>query len=350
MTAALSICIPCYHSTDLVLPTLRTVLSQTYKNFEIIACNDSSDDHAALKHLLDEVGDSRIKLFANPKNLGYPGNLRRCLQLAENDLVLLLGHDDLLLGDDLLASQMQFLAENPHVGAIARPYYWFDEDPEQPIRLTQKVSARIISASSPRADLIELICATGQLSGLVFRKSLATHGVHDHVFTSHVYPFLSILRTHDIAFWPEFTVAVRTTSSQTRYLSTIYHPSPTKTWVQLFNTIFPEERFAHVREIGINYLCVNYLGLAQIKNYGKMLDLCADIVSLVRYRPYNLLAPSFWILSLGALLTPRWLLRRLVDWFKSSLLRRYLSARQVLTSVPPVAGSRVSQPSQSPVP
>ena len=341
---ALSICIPAYKSVDLILPTLQTVLCQTYRDYEIVICNDSPQDHDQLEALLKQLGDPRITFFRNDQNLGYPGNLRKCIRLARNDLVFLLGHDDYLLGNTLLADLMQHLERHPELGGICRPYYWFGTDPRAPIRHTRKLAVSIVDITSATEDLQELIFASGQLSGLIFRKSLVTHDVHDHIFTAHVYPFLSILRQRPLGYWPEFTVAVRVASSQTRYLSTIYRPAPTKTWMDLMWTLFPEERFTKMRNAGIELMSRNYVGLAQIKNYGSMQDLIVDIGYLIKYRPANLLIPKFWLASLGALFIPRLMLRWLVDTYKGLFLKYVYARQHIMEGVPPVASGSVLTP------
>lgn len=56
-----SIIIPCYNSASYIEETLRSVISQTYSNIEIIIIDDGSTDNS--KDIIDSFDDSRIKYF-----------------------------------------------------------------------------------------------------------------------------------------------------------------------------------------------------------------------------------------------------------------------------------------------
>ena len=62
-----SILIPAYKSSYL-RKCLDSVLSQTYKNYEIIIVDDDSPED--LKSIVDEYPTSQIKYFRNEKNCG----------------------------------------------------------------------------------------------------------------------------------------------------------------------------------------------------------------------------------------------------------------------------------------
>ncbi|MEI6212120.1 MAG: glycosyltransferase [bacterium] len=318
----LSVCIPTYRGLDLIDATLATILAQDYHDFEVVICNDSPDDHAAMAAKIAAYRDPRLRFFANEVNLGYPCNLRKCTQLASHDILFLMGQDDLLLGEDVFRRVVDILNADPRIGCITRPYYWFHDAPRTPIRMVPKYHARIIDIRTDPAGLHAILETVGQLSALVYRRSLITEPFDSNVFTAHIYPFLSILKTHTCYYWPDFNLAVRTLSSQTRFLSSIYRPSPTKTWVEMCRRVFREPEFAAVRKATAKQAARNFVGLVQIRNYGHLIDFFADARYLVRYRPLNLLAPRFLCVFLGCALTPRPVLRWLVDAYKCQCLRR----------------------------
>jgi len=341
----LSVCIPTYHGLDLIDETLATILAQNYRDFEVVICNDSPDDHNAMSAKMASYGDPRLRFFTNEVNLGYPGNIRRCMELATHDILFLMGQDDLLLGDDLFTRIMEVLASHPEIGCIARPYYWFESDPHKPVRVEPKHPTRVIDIRTDPNEFLAVFRTSSQLSALVYRRHLITAPVHDHVFTAHVYPFLSILKTHSCYFWPEFNLAVRTVSSQCRSVSGIYHPAPTRTWAELFRTLFSEPEFAEVRRMGLQIMSRNFVGLVQIRNYGYMRDYFADAWWLVKLRPWNLFDPRFWAFFIGCACTPRFLLRRLSDGYKRHFLGSRL--RHILDGAPDVAGHGRPQAAQT---
>ena len=321
----ISVCIPTYKSTGTITETLDSILSQSMGDFEVVICNNSPEDHIALKEILDSYDDLRIKFYPNKRNLGYPLNLQKCVRKSKNNIIFLMGSDDVILGFDVFKKIVEIYKNNPEIGVITRPYYWFDNDVNIPIRYIPKCDRRVISLNDDKKYIGLLIETLGQLSGLVYRKDLITSGFNEHVFTAHIYPFLSILKTHKCYFWENFNIAVRTSSSQTRTLSYIYNPSPTKTWVEMFKNVFIEKKFNNVKNICVDYITsANYVGLVQIKNYGYYKDLLADIFYLIKYRKRNLVNLKFWFYVIGVLLIPRFILRRLVDLYKNSYNKKRL--------------------------
>lgn len=92
-----SILIPAYKSTYL-RECIESVLTQTYKNFEVIIVDDASPED--LKAIVDKYDDSRIKFYRNEKNCGainVVDNWNKCLSYAKGDFVICMGDDDMLL-------------------------------------------------------------------------------------------------------------------------------------------------------------------------------------------------------------------------------------------------------------
>lgn len=65
MNKLVTVVIPCYNADECIGSCLKSVLSQTYSNLEIIVINDASKDRTLLK--LQEYGkiDSRIRVLNN---------------------------------------------------------------------------------------------------------------------------------------------------------------------------------------------------------------------------------------------------------------------------------------------
>ena len=92
--ALVSIVIPTYNRPGHVLLTLKSVLAQTYPNFEVIVQDNASkvDLTAAIKQL----GDPRVRYFRNERNLGATRNFALGLSRATGEFVGLLADDDLI--------------------------------------------------------------------------------------------------------------------------------------------------------------------------------------------------------------------------------------------------------------
>ena len=64
-----------YNGEKYLCEQLDSILNQTYKDFELIICDDSSTDKTV--QIITSYKDSRIKLFINEKNLGLKRILKK---------------------------------------------------------------------------------------------------------------------------------------------------------------------------------------------------------------------------------------------------------------------------------
>ena len=81
---------------------VESVLSQTYKNWELILIDDHSNEADTLRSLTElAASDSRIVLAKDETRRGISAASNRGLALARGDWVVLLDHDDLLEPDAL---------------------------------------------------------------------------------------------------------------------------------------------------------------------------------------------------------------------------------------------------------
>ena len=320
-----SILIPTYNGAEVIGDTLRSILSQSFQNFEIIIQDDASTDNTV--EAVKALGESRITIFRNEKNLGYPGNLESLSKKGTGEIIYLMGQDDILGKGALQATHEEFkMSEN--IGAVARPYFWFDEKIEKPVRATKQMNPEkneIVTIKDDFERIILTIDVAGQLSGLAMRRKLMDTPFNEDIFPCHVYPFVAILKKHPIVFLKDYNLAVRIRSSQCRSVSSIYDKSPVQSWVDFANNIFPEKELEKLRKYFIkNYVARNYVGLVQIRNYAKYRYVPREILMLLKYRLENIWSPAFWFFSLGCVAMPPFLLIPLVDWYKRKINSRKL--------------------------
>jgi glycosyltransferase involved in cell wall biosynthesis len=323
-----SILLPAYKSANIIGETIDSILMQTFSDFELIICDDRSPDNTVEVIEKYAAKDKRIKLYLNPKNLGYTGNLEECRQKAAGKYLYLMGNDDIL---SPLALEKTFKAfqMDPDVGAVTRQFYSFeDKDINKPVRVfgwsLDQSKDCVYSISDSRKIFLSIYATVGQLSGLAMRREWIEEPVNKDVFPAHAYPFYSVIKKHKVVQLHDWLLAVRISSSQTRSLSSIYTPSPTYTWVKMFQHIFKGKKYQTEREWGIDYICHDYIGLVQIKNYGTLKQLLTEFGILIKYRKKNLINPKFWFFLLGVLITPRFILIPLSDWYKNQILARKL--------------------------
>jgi len=321
----LSICVPTYNGKDTVRKALESILAQSYQNFEIIISDDCSTDDT--EKVIRSFKDKRIKFFKNPKNLGYGQNLNTFRPRISGEIMVMMAQDDIMLKDALLKIVNAFLTDED-IGAVTRPYYQFESDPQIPVRYWPPPSTKkdLVISIFDQKELIEAaIRGTYLVSGLAFRVKFLDRPFHEHVFTSQAYPFFSIFKKHKIVYLKDYIVAVGIYQSQCRFKPAIYEPSPVETWIQVFAEVLKEKKYEKVRKICQDYVAQNYVGLVQIKNYSRFQDLIEEIFVHVKHRKKSLIDARFWFYTLACLLLPRVILRRITDLYKSKILSKFIA-------------------------
>ncbi len=311
---------PVYNGEKIVEPTIWSILNQSFKNFDLIIIDDCSKDKSG--EVIKSIKDKRIKYFRNERNLGYSGNIERCRQKAKGDIIYLMGQDDIMADDTLLNTYLAF-ASNDDIGAVTRPYYWFDEDINTPVRIKKQLNPNkdeIVTIKDNPKKIVRMFETLDQLSGLAYRRKFMDLPFHEDVFPCHVYPFASIFKKHPVVFLKDYNIAVRISTSQTKSLLAIDEKPPIKTWKDMFDNVFYEKKFQKIKKYLItNFVAVNYVGLIQLRNYAKFRYFLRCIYYLIKYRWQNIFNPCFWFFSLGCLITPPFILIPLVDWWKNNI-------------------------------
>lgn len=95
-----SILIPCYNHEKFVADCLKSILEQTYPQYEVIICDDCSKDHSVSiiqsQGKIFEKKGIRYVFIENKKNCGMTRNLNRMLQEADGEFIKILASDDML--------------------------------------------------------------------------------------------------------------------------------------------------------------------------------------------------------------------------------------------------------------
>ena len=81
MDDLVSIVMPAYDNARYVGDTIRSVLAQTYGNWELLFVDDCSTDGTV--DIAESFGDPRIRIFRNEKNSGAALSRNRALREAK---------------------------------------------------------------------------------------------------------------------------------------------------------------------------------------------------------------------------------------------------------------------------
>jgi hypothetical protein len=117
---------------------LVSVLAQTWKNFELIICDDSPDDR--IGQIVASLADPRIRYEKNPTRLGSQQNYVRVFSAARGDFCKFVCDDD-RLAPDCVERMVRCLQAHPDVTLVTSARDLIDEQGkvQPPIGATRRV-------------------------------------------------------------------------------------------------------------------------------------------------------------------------------------------------------------------
>jgi len=91
----ISVALATYNGEKYIREQINSILNQTYKDFELVICDDCSTD-STVKILENYLkNDKRIKLFLNKNNLGFKKNFERVISFCHGEFIAFSDQDDI---------------------------------------------------------------------------------------------------------------------------------------------------------------------------------------------------------------------------------------------------------------
>ncbi|MCL6296544.1 glycosyltransferase family 2 protein [Jejuia spongiicola] len=118
MTPFFSIIIPLYNKEKYIQKTLKTVINQTFNDFEIIIINDGSTDNSINE--VKKIDDSRIKVF-NQQNQGLSWARNNGIEKSVGRYIALIDADDFWLPHHL-NQLFHLIKQYPKAGLYSTGY------------------------------------------------------------------------------------------------------------------------------------------------------------------------------------------------------------------------------------
>ena len=97
---AFSVILPVYNQASFVRRAIKSMMAQTYDNWELIIVNDGSTDRTA-EFVASFIDGARVRYISSPENEGLGRALNRGLDAASNDYITYLPADDFYDGSHL---------------------------------------------------------------------------------------------------------------------------------------------------------------------------------------------------------------------------------------------------------
>jgi glycosyltransferase involved in cell wall biosynthesis len=176
----ISACVPIYNTAPRYLADLiGSILSQSHADFEVVLCDDCSTvDYGPV--LESHRADRRIRYLRNESNLGMVHNWNAAVRYSDGELVIVLGHDD-MIAPQMFAAYAEAFSRAPDVVLVSSGVQFVDER-GQPIDAIVNVNHRAnIFIDQPEYLLngreAAYLClrnggALGELSVQMFRRAV----------------------------------------------------------------------------------------------------------------------------------------------------------------------------------
>ena len=127
MSKLVSVIMGIYNCESTLAEALDCIVNQTYDNWEIILCDDCSED-GTIKVAQDYVGKypDKIILLKNKQNMGLNFTLNKCLKEAKGEYIARMDGDD-ICALDRFEKEVKVLDENDDIAIVSTEMEFFDE-------------------------------------------------------------------------------------------------------------------------------------------------------------------------------------------------------------------------------
>ncbi len=241
-----SVIVPVYNGTNYLREAIDSVLSQTYKNCELLVVDDGSTDETWT--LVQSYG-TRLK-GVRKENGGVASALNSGIREATGDYIAWLSHDDLFLPDKI-GRQIGFMRQFPQFKACYTDYCVIDGD--------GKVLKEIETPWYPRREAMRSLFGRAYINGstmLIERECFERVGFFSERlrYTQDTEMWLRILRHFEIGRVPEKLVKWRCHLTQGSQSSEMHRLEAQAMFRKIFEefgieTLFPEWKdSAHSQE------------------------------------------------------------------------------------------------------
>jgi hypothetical protein len=116
MDPLVSFVVPCYKHAHLLSQCVKSILDQTYKNYEVLIMDNCSPDNTP--EIAQSFKDSRVSHIRNESNLGNVRNYNKGISLARGKYVWVVSSDDMLLCNNVVERFVEVMERNPSVGFV----------------------------------------------------------------------------------------------------------------------------------------------------------------------------------------------------------------------------------------
>ncbi len=122
-----SIIMAIYNCENTLDDAIKSIENQTYKNWELILCDDGSKDNTYKLAIEYAKKNPNIKVYQNEQNMGLNFSLNKCLQYTNGEYIARMDGDDISL-PDRIEKEVEFLETHTEYAIVSTPMKYFDDE------------------------------------------------------------------------------------------------------------------------------------------------------------------------------------------------------------------------------
>jgi glycosyltransferase involved in cell wall biosynthesis len=175
----ISILLPVHNSEKYLSDCLKSLLSQTYKNIEIVAMDDKSSDESYKILNQFKKSDKRVRVYKNVKRYGISITLNRLLKKSKGGYIAFMDTND-ISSPNRLKKQYKFLIQNPGIVAVGSQCTFINEH-DKKIGKSSFPSYHDLIAQNPLHG-ISMQFETVLINKLILPKDVLKFNTNSHPF------------------------------------------------------------------------------------------------------------------------------------------------------------------------
>jgi len=125
MEPLVSVVMPVYNSEMFLREAVNSILTQSYRQLELIVVNDGSTDVSAA--ILSSIEDKRIRVLEHERNQGITQSLNDAIAVSTGEYICRMDADDVAV-PHRIERQVAFLEEHPDIALVGTGTVLIDKD------------------------------------------------------------------------------------------------------------------------------------------------------------------------------------------------------------------------------
>ncbi len=211
MQPKVSVVLTTFNRVGVLGKTVESILAQTLTDFELVICDDASQDRTEELCLEYASRDRRVRYQKGRKNIGMPGNLNAGIESSSAEYIANL-HDGDLYDPSLLEKWCGALDEHPRAAFVFNAYRSLDSSGQ-----TDCIYCEPLARCVPGAALLEQIFFRRWLFGspvwgtvMGRRSAYLAAGLFDSRFgfLADVDMWMRLAEQFDVAYVPEPLIVI----------------------------------------------------------------------------------------------------------------------------------------------